>query len=439
MAWGAKKKGVDDLVERLRYNGSKTATICLLSSRTFGDAEAVKLSAALADNTSLTELLASGHSIGARGAAAIGAALARNGTLRCLALGSATFGDDGVRALVVGGLSCNAGLTTLDLEHKSLTQADDLGRLLVVHPTLQELRLGRNQLGDEAVRLLAEGLMSATSRLTTLSLSGNIFGAPGAASLAAALRAVSGAPLAWLDVSENPLEDEGTAAILLACGANRSSGGSDEVDGKDASAAANASFLPRSGAAVATLALRSCGAGAASAAALAELLSSGSACALTSIDLSCNALGAEGAAAIAAALPANRTLRSLALAANGIGDAGAEALGMALSRGLRRLDLAANGIGGAGAAALLPPYGRLEELRLFDNFVADVGAGRLAAALAGNGAVRGLDLGANRMSGCGVETVVAATSGHPSLRTLELGGNAVDAAVEAAIEAARGA
>lgn len=75
--------------------------MCILGTRKFGPAEAVAFSAALGDNTSLRELLASGHPLGAAEAAAFGQALSRNTTLRSLCVGDNSFGDE------VGDLSCD--------------------------------------------------------------------------------------------------------------------------------------------------------------------------------------------------------------------------------------------------------------------------------------------------------------------------------------------
>lgn len=67
--------------------------MCILSTRRFGASEAVAFSAALSDNTSLAELLASGHPLDVAGATALGEALSRNTTLRSLCVGDNNFGD----------------------------------------------------------------------------------------------------------------------------------------------------------------------------------------------------------------------------------------------------------------------------------------------------------------------------------------------------------
>lgn len=68
--------------------------MCILSTRKFGTSDAVAFSAALSDNTSLSELLASGHPLEVAGATALGEAMSRNSTLRSLCVGDNTFGDE---------------------------------------------------------------------------------------------------------------------------------------------------------------------------------------------------------------------------------------------------------------------------------------------------------------------------------------------------------
>eukprot|EP00752_Nemacystus_decipiens_P017667 g15838.t1 len=109
--------------------------MCILSTRKFGTSEAVAFSAALADNTSLAELLASGHPVDVAGATAFGEALSRNTTLRSLCVGDNSFGDKGVLALVES-LKRNRGLLVLDLEYKSIASGEGLSKLLETHPTL---------------------------------------------------------------------------------------------------------------------------------------------------------------------------------------------------------------------------------------------------------------------------------------------------------------
>lgn len=68
--------------------------MCILGTRKFGPSEATAFAQALADNTSLSELLASGHPLGMSEARAFGEALSRNTTLRSLCVGDNDFGDE---------------------------------------------------------------------------------------------------------------------------------------------------------------------------------------------------------------------------------------------------------------------------------------------------------------------------------------------------------
>jgi hypothetical protein len=112
------------------------------------------------------------------------------------------------------------------------------------------------------------------------------------------------------------------------------------------------------------------------------------ACRLHELWLSRNALGADGAITLAAALPSLRRLRSLHLGRCAIGDEGAVALAAALARPecmLDLLDLSDNGLGDVGITALaltLPAQALLSVLLLASNLsVTVVGVEALAAAL----------------------------------------------------------
>ena len=127
--------------------------------------------------------------------------------------------------------------------------------------------------------------------------------------------------------------------------------------------------------------LQANGLGDGTAAALAELLRADR-CALTSVDLSRNAVTDKGAKALASALRANRTLRVLDLSENLVGDGGADALAQALHEG-------GGGGGGADGGGGGGPGGggggsALRTLRLWGNGVsADRGAKPMAYAMAG--------------------------------------------------------
>lgn len=167
-----------------------------------GAKEATAVAKALQSNTTLQEFHASGHDIGTAGAEAFGHALAANSTLQRLCIGHDKFGDAALRALVESGLMHNKGLLKWDLELKGLSPASGvyIGRgmvlcvvftlpcqhlpycplllllpVLQVHPTLQELALSRNALGDAGVQALADGYAKrdVSAALTTLDLSDN--------------------------------------------------------------------------------------------------------------------------------------------------------------------------------------------------------------------------------------------------------------------------
>lgn len=95
---------------------------------------------------------------------------------------------------------------------------------------------------------------------------------------------------------------------------------------------------------------------------------------LTTLDLSKNDLGTDGAGKLAEALRRGGGLRleSLSLGYNGIGDDGARAIGKAAGEGLRVLDFSGNGLSPVGLAGVLSAVG-LREAKLFHNSCGDKG------------------------------------------------------------------
>jgi hypothetical protein len=139
MAWAVSS----DLEEKART----ARTLCVMPFRRFGPSECAKLCRVLADNTSLTELLASGHAVGREGAVAIGELLGRTECgIRVLALGDTSFGREGVAALVQGLGDSRCRLHSLDLELKACyPPALALLCAVFVYPSTPRLRCGTPQ------------------------------------------------------------------------------------------------------------------------------------------------------------------------------------------------------------------------------------------------------------------------------------------------------
>jgi hypothetical protein len=144
MAWGANKRGVEDLAARLASNDASLTSLTLLPGRRLGHPEVVQLADALRSNTALTQL-SSCHPLAPPSAAVLAAAIASHGRLTCLSVGDSSFGDAGFQALA----PALRLLTVLDLEHKGLSHvaAAALATVLGDSPPLLDLNLSRNSLG----------------------------------------------------------------------------------------------------------------------------------------------------------------------------------------------------------------------------------------------------------------------------------------------------
>ncbi|CAB1104375.1 unnamed protein product [Ectocarpus sp. CCAP 1310/34] len=448
--------------------------MCILSTRKFGPSEAAAFSTALSGNTSLTELLASGHPLEVAGASAFGQALSRNTTLRSLCVGDNHFGDEGVIALVEG-LKRNHGLLVLDLEYKSIASGEGLRTLLETHPTLAvrtyrikgvDLRLGRNQLGEAGIKSLSAGL-SLSSTLLRLDLSGNQLNAAAAEALGRALcthrpagtSAVGGVdgggsgggggvsppppPLEFLDVSRNPLGDKGGAALFRALATSPTLTGlvlAEAKLGPLAAAALAEALVPPPASPLP-------GGGGPSGPAEPDSgemtplpppppppANGGGLQKLQTLDVSKNELGAGGGTEVAGALSRGGAprLETLSMAYNDVGDDGAAALGKAAGPRLAVLDLSGNALGGAGIGAVLSAPG-LREAKLFHNACKDEGVPLVLEALLAGGTLQTLDLGANGLTGAGLEILLPGLAACSSLQTLEVGANSNDERAEEAV------
>ena len=95
MAWGAKPRGIADLVERLASNDATLTSLCLFRGRRLDDDDVQQLCAALASNTVLRELTVTAHPLSPAAAAAFARALsAPTSALRSLDIGNSAFGDE---------------------------------------------------------------------------------------------------------------------------------------------------------------------------------------------------------------------------------------------------------------------------------------------------------------------------------------------------------
>jgi len=266
------------------------------------------------------------------------------------------------RELHAESLANFAGLLTLDLSRVPYPSLPELAKCLVLLPQLRTLRARDNGAGH----LLAATLASALAH--------------------------PHCKLAHLDLAENHVDDRGACALAQALLRNRT---------------------------LETLVLRDNGINDRGVAAIAASLH---ACALRSLDLSANGVGAEAAAAVAHALSASPPppLASLLLTGCGLGDAGARVLGDALPRcaALRQLSLGGCGLRDAGAEALARGlrHSALRRLELSGNDVGDAGARALAAALGGCG-LEQLELSDCVMGAEGARALAAAaTAGACSVR-----------------------
>uniref|UniRef100_H3GES3 Uncharacterized protein n=1 Tax=Phytophthora ramorum TaxID=164328 RepID=H3GES3_PHYRM len=397
MAWG-RKAGVDDLLQKLLQ--PKTAkSLYVMSTRSITDSDVVQLASALRSNELLEELYLSGHELGPQGLQAFAECLAINSTMKHLSLGSEKLGDEAVKVLSAG-LARNkqSALQNWDLEFKSLTVdgAAALAELLKTNTSLTTLTLSRNQIGDEGVQKLADGL-AGNAHAALEELHATDVGVTGAAlDHLAVLVAKDQCSLKTLQLSFNALESA-TNKFFEALTTNKS---------------------------LKKLQLKECKLTDEHVVALSTALKQNKT--LVEVDLSDNELTHVACAALAEGLRENKALKVLRLGNNKCLDEGAMLLAEALethNTSLTYLELSNNGLTSAGMTPLLKAQA-VTELHLFNNKLGE-GLRELLPALLANSVIENFDIGANQLHEALSVLLFNALHSHASLKTLEMGGNSL--------------
>ncbi|XP_074442810.1 NACHT, LRR and PYD domains-containing protein 6 isoform X3 [Larus michahellis] len=152
------------------------------------------------------------------GCGALAAALGSLPALAQLDLSDNPLGDGGVRELCTALAGPGCSLQKLWLWRCRLTAAScgALAAVLLASPSLTELHLGDNELGDGGVRRLSEGLRDPACRLQTLSLWQSRLTGACCADLCAMLS--PSRSLEFLDLSDNDLGDASVQQLCKALG-----------------------------------------------------------------------------------------------------------------------------------------------------------------------------------------------------------------------------
>ncbi|XP_027809278.3 ribonuclease inhibitor isoform X2 [Marmota flaviventris] len=376
----------------------------------------------------------------------ISSALRVNPSLTELSLRTNELGDAGVHLVLQGLQSPICKIQKLSLQNCCLTEAGCgvLPGVLRSLSTLRELHLNDNPLGDAGLRLLCEGLLDPQCHLEKLQLEYCNLTAASCEPLATVLRAKP--DFKELTVSNNDLQEAGIQTLCQG--------------------------LKDSACQLEMLKLENCGVTAANCKALSAVVASKAS--LQELDLGCNKLGDEGIAELCPALlRASSRLRTLWLWECDITGEGCKDLCRVLKakQSLKELSLAENQLGDEGARllceSLLEPGCQLEslwvktcgltaaccpyfrsvlaqnkfllELQISSNQLGDAGVQELCQGLSQPGAVlRVLWLGECNVTDSGCDTLATALLVNRSLRELDLSNNCVgDPGIQRLVESLR--
>ena len=152
--------------------------------------------------------------------------------------------------------------------------------------------------------------------------------------------------------------------------------------------------------------------------------------ALLNLNLLENSLGDEGARAFARVFATNRTLTHISLADNGISTAGAEAIASSLkhNRSLTHVNFAYNDFGNDGIEVMVEAWNNhcnIINACFADNNIEDAGAAFIAGLLTRNPKLTSLDLSANDITDIGGQLIYNALLTNTAITGLSLQGNKI--------------
>lgn len=380
---------------------------------------------------------ASGHHISSQDLRLLASAIATSNTIESVAIGDNTMGDTGVISFSEPfGCTLNHSIQKIDFSWKNISCEgfSFIGKTFGTSTTnLTFLDLSRNNKGlaDKSVLELCSSASYNNNQpfpcLTHLNLSDCQVGPHGVLALVQTLLE-----------SEYPCDQASKLTLLL---------NNNPLIGQSPKCLSY--FFRSSSNRLTSLSLTHCDIDDAGIRALVDSCNHHLSCrtTLTSLNISHNRIGANGAASISESflfVDSSCPLQQLNVAGNPIGPAGVRAIASKLQQrediqihpnsfniptctSLRELDLSNTGCGIEGAVAILQCGGNLHSVRLFDNDLRD-GFLHISRLLAGGHPnLQLLDLGGNRASEDAVctllESLLQDHSLPSTLQVLELGGN----------------
>ncbi|KAL9189558.1 hypothetical protein ACHAXT_009233 [Thalassiosira profunda] len=463
MAWGkgGSLRSCDALLKRVEDNDLRLTELVILPMKTFGAADAERLSAAIESgaNTHLCSISASGHHLPPDSLRRFGAALSAQakramqsggemGGIESLAIGSKDMGDEGIVALCEGLAESNGGLLEhVDFGWKNIGSKSlgAIGKTFASSKHLKHIDLSRNgDIGDEGMASVAKAAKEnardcgvAFPSLEKLVLAECNIGPAGMESLAELLSGPDNnrsKPIA-LGLGSNPIGADGCNSLAKLCA----------VPGKGSMI----SHLQ-----ISQSSIGDDGVGLLSKAALANPCTG-----LSVLDLSENSITKDGAKSLADSLAGSLPdLVELKVAKNDLGGEGVSSImevlasegdgGRGVSTGknatLQNLDLSHTKCEISGAKAVLTSRS-IKTVRLFDNRLGSDGFRAIAPLLqGGHPSIENLDLGGNNADEDAVVALLNSIAdkqdgqADSTLLVLEIGGNKFgDTAMEALTELKR--
>jgi Ran GTPase-activating protein (RanGAP) involved in mRNA processing and transport len=295
--------------------------------------------------------------------------LKSNSSVKTIYLGNNQIGDEAIE-LLAELMAVNQSIVNIDLGNNNISHKGiaTLAESIKNSNSLANINLEGNKIDDQSVLLLSESLLQNKS-IITLNLGNNNIGLDGAEAIKEVLAVNQ--YITNLDLSDNHLGDQGVKLITEPLLTNKS---------------------------------------------------------ITNINLENNNIGVDGAEALADVIEYNNTVRILNLKGNNIGDEGARNIAGAVeySNHVTEINLAGNFIGDNGAKAFaeaLEVSKSVSVINLDGNNIGDIGMAALGKTLNNNHVVANIGLAFNNIGPEGARVISDLISSNNFITEIDLGGN----------------
>ena len=425
---------------------NKALQYLYISNNNILDNGVIAISEYIKKNSILQELVISGNNISSKGAKQIAEAVKINTTLRSLDISNNKISNDGVK-FISDCLKHNCTLKELNLSENEITNEGviELSEAIRINMTLLKLNMSKDWITTDGILKFLEIINNGKCVIQSLNITHNNVTKSGLIKIEQSIKKLS-FPLEVI-ASWNEIKDENVAVLKSTIKCLSYNSHNESIESSDIkedewplhnilNVEYRAAFLCDCLKEDNTLqSLKLCGNKiftdkSRHMANVVMLTKAIQIITIQKLDMSCNSISDDGAAAISDSLKINVSLQELNLAENNITNEGAKKIAEAIqvTKTLQKLNLCNNNISDDGAAAIsdsLKINVSLQELNVAENNITNEGAKKIAEAIQVTKTLQKLNLYKNNISDDGVAAISDCLKINVSLQELNLAVNKI--------------